>query len=68
MLDALNVISKNKNVICYNPNNEFFRSDDNQLRNNLKKEKKCEINASMKKTIYALQATLKKQATRNELS
>ena len=28
VLDALNVIKKHKNVILYNPNNEFFKEDD----------------------------------------
>ena len=28
VLDALNVIKKHKNIILYNPDNEFFRDDD----------------------------------------
>ena len=32
VLDALNVIKKHKNVILYNPNNEFFKEDDQQLK------------------------------------
>ena len=40
VLDALNVISKNKNIIHYNPNNEFFKTDDVLLKTSLKKEKR----------------------------
>lgn len=39
VLDALNVIKKYKNIIIYNPNNEFFRNDDQQLISNLQQEK-----------------------------
>ena len=39
VLDALNVIKKYKNIIIYNPNNEFFRDDDQQLISNLQQEK-----------------------------
>ena len=35
VLDALNVIKKHKNIILYNPDNEFFRDDDQQLISNL---------------------------------
>lgn len=39
VLDALNVIKKYKNIIIYNPHNEFFRDDDQQLISNLQHEK-----------------------------
>ena len=39
VLDALNVIKKYKNIIIYNPDNEFFRDDDQQLISNLQAEK-----------------------------
>ena len=42
VLDALNVIKKHKNIILYNPNNEFFREDDHLLKQNLNKEKKSQ--------------------------
>ena len=35
VLDALNVIKKHKNIILYNPDNEFFRDDDHKLISNL---------------------------------
>ena len=38
VLDALNVISKNRNVILYNPENIFFQSDDKGLKQGLQKE------------------------------
>ena len=34
VLDALNVIKKHKNIILYNPDNEFFRDDDQWLISN----------------------------------
>lgn len=51
VLDALNVISKNKNVIVYNPDNEFFQSDDNTLKKSLKREKRSEKNYQMKRQL-----------------
>jgi hypothetical protein len=44
VLDALNVISKNKNIIIYNPDNEFFKCEDATLRSTLKNAKKSEKN------------------------
>ena len=41
VLEALKVINKHKNnIILYNPDNEFFRDDDQRLISNLQQEEK----------------------------
>ena len=59
VLDALNVISKNKNVIVYNPNNSFFKCEDLTLKKCLKLEKRSDDNHQMKQQLEVLKQQLK---------
>lgn len=65
VLDALNVISKNKNVIVYNPHNEFFHNDDVSLKKSLKMVKRSERNDLMKQRINMLKDKLRNKSVKN---